>query len=98
MKKSVFVSFLLFVSVLATAQANKSAIRIIPEPVSVVPGNGSFNLPASLSIVINNDNLKKTAELLSGTLSAASGIAVQVTSGTAAPAQGIHHHWPPVFS
>lgn len=90
MKKSVFVSFLLFVSVLAIAQANKSAIRIIPEPVSVVPGNGSFNLPASLSIVINNDNLKKTAELLSGTLSAASGIAVQVTSGTAAPAQGIY--------
>jgi hypothetical protein len=48
----------LILSAIAYSQRNP-AISVIPEPVSIVAGSGSFSLPSDLSIVTGNNASKK---------------------------------------
>lgn len=67
MKKSIFLLFILSISLCSFGQKMTPwNISIIPQPVSVKEGDGVFTLPNELSIIITKDNaLKKIAADLS---------------------------------
>ena len=76
MKKLVF-AFILFQALNSFSQAPE--IALIPEPVSISKGNGSFTLPESIIISVDkNDATRKVAEQLSKQLTIATGKKVSI--------------------
>lgn len=68
--------FHLFISLVAFCQQN--TISLIPQPVSLVKGNGSFVLPSTITIAVTKDReLIKIQQMLGTQLAAASGKKVQ---------------------
>jgi hexosaminidase len=82
--KNLFLFASLVLSVIVS-HSQQRMTAVIPEPVSMVAGTGSFNLPPDLTIVTgNNEEVKKIAAMLSKTITAATGkqIAIKEGSGT----------------
>lgn len=90
MKKTILLLFAVFAIGLSFGQTGKPSIAIIPQPVSMVIGSGSFKLPASLSIVTdNNPEIKRIAGFLSNIITAATGNPVTVKEGSGSTSQSI---------
>jgi len=90
MKKTILLSLFAFAISSSFGQAGKPSISLIPQPVSMVMGNGSYNLPADLSVVTgNNAEVKRIADFLSKTISTATGNAVAVREGSGATSKSI---------
>ena len=90
MKKTITLVVAVFAVGLSFGQAGKPAIAIIPQPVSMLTGSGSFTLPANLSIVTdNNPEIKRIAGFLSNILTTATGNPVTVKEGSGNTSQSI---------
>lgn len=77
--KKYFLAFALIGSLLSDAQTN--SIYVIPEPVSVVAGNGSFVLPKFVRLSApDNKELKQVFLLLSQKLQFAAGISLEIAT------------------
>src|SRR5687767_9166123 len=75
--KKLAIPFLLFISLNSFSQSPE--IALIPEPVSISKGNGSFTLPESVIIGIDkNEGTRKVAEQLSKQLMIATGKKVSI--------------------
>ena len=75
--KKLVIAFLLLLVLNGFSQS--SEIALIPEPVSISKGNGSFTLPESIIISVDkNDATKKVAEQLSKQLTIATGKKVSI--------------------
>jgi hexosaminidase len=72
-------------------RTGRMSVSLIPEPVSMVYGDGeNFILPANLIVVIpKNEAVKKTAERFVQQLTTATGYAVTIKEGTSALPQSI---------
>jgi hexosaminidase len=80
MRKTLTFTFLLF-SILSVAQDAKKTIAIIPEPVSVKQGTGSFRLPAQLRVEAPaNPELKQVLAVLKQHFSAVAGSTYSVSN------------------
>lgn len=94
MKRTAFATFFLAMCLQAISQDNKNTISIIPQPVSVEAGPGSFTLSATakIEIIPGNAELKKVADTLSKKLATASGnnITVNAVSTFSGDAGNIH--------
>lgn len=86
MRKILLISSLIATVLSLTAQpGQKSVIALIPQPVSITTGPGSFALPLSTTIIIpKNAEVKKTADRLAEQLLLASGRKVVVKEGATA--------------
>ena len=88
MKKLRFLIVLLFPALFAFGQnAGKQDISLIPEPVSMIRpvGNGSFRLPATVSLVVPKDPAtKQIAEQFSRQVAAVTGYKLITKEGSAA--------------
>src|SRR6476661_5361683 len=90
MKKALLVVLAAIPGILSYAQSGSNRISIIPQPVSMVTGTGSFTLPADLAIITgNNEDVKRTAAFLSKTISALTGITVAVKEGSGTTSKSI---------
>jgi hexosaminidase len=90
MKRELLAILCFSISVIANAQPGTKQISIIPQPVSMLTGSGSFKLPASLSIVTdNNPEIKRIAGFLSNILTTATGKQVIVKEGSGTTSQSI---------
>ena len=90
MKKSIL--FILLLSLVFNSYSQRTArnINLIPQPVSLIEGNGSFIVPANLSIVIpKNEEVKKIAAAFSKQVSAATGYKINSKEGSTAAAKSI---------
>jgi hexosaminidase len=89
MKKILIFSFYITVAQLVFAQrSSQSAISLIPQPVSLQQGKGTFILPRDLTIItrVNDDEVMKIATQLSTRIADASGYKVKIKEAlTAAP-------------
>src|SRR5690242_1629005 len=87
MKKQLFV-LLAFFSLQSYAQTSKARPAIIPEPVSLQMGSGSFTLPQAISIEApNGAELQTTISFLKNRFSLPTGY--RVTVSNAAPTAAI---------
>jgi hexosaminidase len=83
MKKSLLAAVCL--TLLISAQSQKSTIALIPQPVSMTQGTGDFILPAQLNIIITeNAALGKLAARLAERILTTTGHKVNIKSGNAA--------------
>jgi hexosaminidase len=90
MKKALLVTLAITAVILLHAQTGATRISIIPQPVSMVTGTGSFMLPSDLAIITgNNDDVKRTAGFLSKTISSLTGIQVVVKEGNGTTSKSI---------
>jgi hexosaminidase len=82
MRKSIFISFIIFLSFSSIGQKNHVADLLVPQPVSVTTGNGNFvvNNKTSISVSGTDASAKRVANFLSKKLSLVSGFAVPVNS------------------
>ncbi|HVY73587.1 MAG TPA: family 20 glycosylhydrolase [Puia sp.] len=71
MKKILFLGLLCALLIPSFAQTGEPAVSILPEPVSIAQGNGSFSLPENISVSLPDlADLNATAELLQHRLEA----------------------------
>ena len=85
MKKSILFIVLIISVFNSYSQQATGRISLIPQPVSLVQGSGSFILPAALSVIVpQNDEIKKIAAQFSKQVSAATGYKVTIKEGNAA--------------
>ncbi|HET6994540.1 MAG TPA: beta-N-acetylhexosaminidase, partial [Chitinophagaceae bacterium] len=90
MKKALLVALAIMPGILSYAQSGANKISIIPQPVSISTGTGSFMLPGDLAIITgNNPDVKRTAAFLSKTISTLTGINVAVKEGSGAASKSI---------
>src|SRR5881392_3970330 len=90
MKKPLLAALAITLALFSIAQTDKAQIAIIPQPVSVVMGTGSFKLPADFTIITgNNPDVKRIAGFLATTLSTATGNHVAVKEGSGAASKSI---------
>jgi hexosaminidase len=79
MKKLILFKFLLTISVVSIAQNTTNSISIIPQPASVVKGNGNFVIKNTTAIVASKDpEALRVAKLLSSKLNIATGYPLAV--------------------
>ncbi len=79
MKRIAFALIMIGCFSIVNAQ-EKAKISIIPEPVSMTAGEGTFEVTASTSIEVNgNDSIQKIANEFASKLSAASGLKLPVS-------------------
>ncbi len=84
MKKALY--FLCFLLLSSNAFSQSAKIAIIPQPVSVIPGNGHFTLPKSVTIqAANIPELRETVAILRERLSEPTGYRVISVSNSADP-------------
>ena len=92
MKKELLIVLCAIICVAVNAQQSSNRVSIIPQPVSVVMGTGSFNLPADLTIVTgNNEEVKRIAGSLSKTITTATGIHVAIKEGSGSTSKSIFY-------
>ena len=86
-----FLSIFFLQLLTAAAVFSQNNISLIPEPVSLVKGNGSFSFPAMITISVSNDaDLIKIQKMLANQIQVASGKKVQAIVGQKAiPLKGI---------
>ena len=87
MKNKIILSLLIIINTTATAQNNESKMQqmLIPKPVSFTAGDGTFVLPANLSVsYTKNEELKKIASSFANQLIAAGNAANVTEANTAA--------------
>jgi hexosaminidase len=90
MKKSILFIALIISVFNSYSQRSARSVYLIPQPVSLAEGNGSFILPTDLSIILpKNDEVKKIAEQFSKQVSLATGYKITSKEGTAAIANSI---------
>ncbi len=90
MKKSILFITLIVSVFNSYSQRSARSIYLIPQPVSLTDGNGSFIVPTNLSIILpKNDEVKKIAEQFSKQVSLATGYKITSKEGTAASANSI---------
>ncbi|MEO7802085.1 MAG: beta-N-acetylhexosaminidase, partial [Ginsengibacter sp.] len=78
--KRIALALIMFGCVSISNAQEKTKISIIPEPVSMTAGEGSFEVTASTSIEVNgNDSIQKIANEFASKLSAASGLKLPVS-------------------
>ena len=67
MRKAIFISFLLLFCISGFAQKNNVAELLVPEPVSVVSGNGHFilNNRTTIQVLTRDESAKRVGESLS---------------------------------
>jgi hexosaminidase len=71
MKKTLLISLLIVISLAGFSQSEGTAVSIIPEPVNLVQGAGSFALPANITVSLPGlPELDATAALLQQKLAA----------------------------
>jgi hexosaminidase len=81
MKKTMLLGLLAMSTLLTYSQKKDKAISVIPEPVSMVAGNGYFTIPGTISLNIPSlPELKQTSETALGKL-AMTGKKVTVSNG-----------------
>ncbi len=81
MKKGLAILIAVSITFSGIAQVNDQSIAIIPEPVSIVKGNGVFNLPQSLTIEAGSQNeIKVVTTFLKDRLSAATGSKIALSN------------------
>ncbi|MDP9229363.1 MAG: glycoside hydrolase family 20 zincin-like fold domain-containing protein, partial [Bacteroidota bacterium] len=80
MKRFIITSVFLTVIVTVFCQNNSSSIALIPFPVSIQPGNGSFTIKNStfINLVTADADAKRVAGFLSRKLGTATGFSLQV--------------------
>jgi hexosaminidase len=71
------------------APSDLAKVSVIPKPVSVTPTGGIFTLSKEASISVDNDELTKVGEYLSGKWKSATGFDLKVSSVKSAPSSGI---------
>ncbi len=90
MKKSILFIALLTLVFNSYSQRKDRDIYLIPQPVSLIEGNGSFIVPANLSVIIpKNEEVKKIAAAFSKQVSAATGYKINSKEGNIAGAKSI---------
>ncbi len=90
MKKSILFITLIISVFNSYSQRSARSIYLIPQPVSLAEGNGSFIVPTNLSLIFSkNDEVKKIAEHFSKQVSLATGYKITSKEGTAASANSI---------
>ena len=90
MKKIIVVIPLIIFVFTSYSQQTARGIYLIPQPVSLVQGNGSFALPAAFTIMVSkNDEVKKIAEQFSKQVSAATGYKINIKEGTVSVSNSI---------
>jgi hexosaminidase len=90
MKKSILFIALLTLVFNSFSQRKARNIYLIPEPVSLIEGNGSFVVSANLSIIIpKNEEVKKIVAAFTNQLSAATGYKINSKEGNTAAAKSI---------
>ncbi|HXR82961.1 MAG TPA: family 20 glycosylhydrolase [Hanamia sp.] len=80
MRKGLFISFLLFISVSVIGQKNNVEQLLIPEPVSVTSGTGNFVVinKTPIYVLSSNADAARVGEFISKKLSKASGYSLPV--------------------
>jgi hexosaminidase len=82
--------FILLVAISNFLFSQSNVASIIPQPVSVVAGTGSFSLPADITIITgSNPDVKKIAGLLSKTISTATGNQAAIKEGSGVTSKSI---------
>lgn len=92
MRKSLFVSLLLFFSVSVFAQKTNVADMLIPEPVSVTSGTGNFLLTskAVIHVMSSNADAKRVGNYVAEKLKRATGYSVPVQFSSKKMSNGIN--------
>ena len=85
MKKNIWIAFMILFSVPVFAQKNNVAELLMPQPVSVISGEGVFvlNSATNIHLVSMDSNAKRVAAFLSKKLSVATGYPLHVVSTSA---------------
>lgn len=73
--------FLLFLLAIYSAQAQIRPLNLIPQPVEVKPGNGSFNLTKAATVVFNRTESQYIADALVQRLKTATGFMLKSSLG-----------------
>ena len=73
--------FLLLLLTVYSAQAQIRPLNLIPQPVEVKPGNGSFNLTKAATVVFNKTECRTMAEVLVQRLKIATGFTLKSGMG-----------------
>ena len=90
MKKTILFIALLVLVINSYSQRSARSIYLIPQPVSLIEGNGSFLIPANLSIIIpKNEEVKKIAAAFSTQVSGATGYKINTKEGNTPAAKSI---------
>jgi hexosaminidase len=90
MKKSILFITLVISFFNSYSQKSTRSIYLIPQPVSLAEGNGSFIIPTNLSIIFpKNDEVKKIAEQFLKQISIATGYKITGKEGSTAAAKSI---------
>ncbi|MEO9020823.1 MAG: family 20 glycosylhydrolase [Ginsengibacter sp.] len=81
MRKSIFISFLLFFCFSVFAQKNNVAELLVPEPVSIISGEGHFilNNKTTIQVLTRDTSAKRVGEFLSKKMVLVSGDKLPVT-------------------
>jgi hexosaminidase len=92
MRKSLFISVLVFLSVSVFAQKNNAAEMLIPEPVSVTSGTGNFVLSAktNIHVMTSNADAKRVGNYIAEKLKRATGYHIPVVAGSKKADDGIN--------
>jgi len=90
MKRTLLALPCLFLYVFINAQTGTQQISVIPQPVSLVRGSGSYSLPSDVSIITgNNPEIKRIAGFLSKTITTVTGNDVAIKEGSGATSKSI---------
>ena len=90
MKKSILFITLIILFFNSYSQRSARSIYLIPQPVSLTEGNGSFIVKMNLSIIVpKNDEVKKIADQFSKQVSLATGYKINSKEGTVAVTNSI---------
>ncbi len=90
MKNALVIALCILIGFSSTSQPSTNNISLIPQPVSLLTGPGSFALPADLGIITgSNAEVKKIAGLLSKKLSTVTGRQVVLKEGSGITSKSI---------